>query len=626
MMNFTTLNELIIPEGSVVEILCNNNTLWTRPDLFNYVSLGDSIAVGQAITDDWEKDYGYDAQYDDVGDASTVIVRNSYTDLITKDLVNVYKDNKVVCKSFAHSGDKVIDLMEKLEHDVVRRAIMRADLVTICIGANNILGVVSEDRIYDYINTGSLAGIESEVQASLNYINTDSNPYSYKSLLDKLYSINPNATYVFTTVYNPYKYLWIKDGHDGFFGSLLNTIPNMDIEVAGIKLLDIDSFLKDSLLGTPIVQQLFSRVNGLGNWVENYINQLDNIIKSKISAFGKSNFIVADTKLVYDPVPNRPVNTEGNRHYNDLVNVEYTQGYDWLEMDWGCLWDHDDDKVSGFWWGLANKYVDLGNYSIDINGLANELVSLIVEKVIGPDIDPHPETFGQYALKRSFTDVLGLEPLNRYQVIYNPNGANGSMSHVVCSVYGGDNNYKAQTTIKANGFTHPTQGYYFTGWNTKADGSGTSYSIGQTVGLNSDLTLYAQWANTYTITFKHSQGDVIQFDSSQTGPQECYALWINGSEQSDLGAFSNSARYINVPYGTSVGVVAQTESGGNRSYITWNGTKVAGSSTDARYSFELKGNVTIEFEWNQWQSIEMDGWLPTTEYISYWNCYITANY
>ena len=617
MMNFATLHELIIPEGSVVEILCNNDVLWARPDLFGYVSLGDSIAAGHSINDDWEKDYGYDAQYDDIGDAPTVIVRNSYTDLIAKDLTNIYKDNKVVCTSFAHSGDMVIDLMEKLDHDVVKRAIMRANLVTICIGANDILQPALSN-VYEYINTGSLSTIEAEVANNLSVLNNDSSSSSYKALFNKLYSINPNATYVFTTVYNPYKYLWIEDGHNGFFGSLLNTIPNMDVEVGGIKILDIDSFLKDNLLGTPIVQQLFSRVNGLGSWVENYITQLDNIIKSKISAFGKSNFIVADTKLVYDPVPNRPVNTEGNRHYNDLVNVEYTQGYDWLEMDWGCLWDHDDSKVGDFWWGLANKYINLSSYSLDINGFASELISLIVAKVIGPDIDPHPETFGQYALKRSFADALGLESLNRYQVIYNPNGANGSMSHTVCSVYGGDNNYKAQTTIKANGFTHPTEGYYFNGWNTKADGSGTSYSVGQVIGLTENLTLYAQWSNMYTITFKHSQGDVIQFDSSQTGPQECYALWINGSEQSDLGAFSNSARYITMPYGTSVGVIAQTKSGSDRSYVSWNGTKVTSSSTDARYGFTLKGNVTIEFEWNQWMS--------GLALQSYWNCYITANY
>ena len=378
-------------------------------------------------------------------------------------------------------------------------------------------------------------------------------------------------------------------------------------------------------MNTSVVRQLYDRVNGLGSWVENYIIQLDNIIKSKISAFGKSNFIVADTKLVYDPVPNRTANTEGNRHYNDLVNVEYTDGYDWLEMDWGCLWDHDGNKTADFWINLAYKYVDWSGYSLDINGLASELIALIVEKVIGPDIDPHPETFGQYALKRSFTDALGLEPLNRYQVVYNPNGANGSMSHTVCSVYGGDNNYKAQTTIKANGFTHPTNGYYFNGWNTKADGSGTSYSVGQAIGLTSDLTLYAQWSNTYTITIKHSQGDVIQFDSGQTGPMECYKLWIDGEPILDtdyntgmLGEFSNPPKVLYKPYGASVGVIVKKASGDGRSYVSWNGSKVAGNSADARYTFPLKGNVTIEFEWNQWMS--------GLSIQSYWNCYITANY
>ncbi len=39
-------------------------------------------------------------------------------------------------------------------------------------------------------------------------------------------------------------------------------------------------------------------------------------------------------------------------------------------------------------------------------------------------------------------------------------------------------------------------GYIFTGWNTKEDGSGTSYSSGGYVRLNDNLNLYAQWTST----------------------------------------------------------------------------------------------------------------------------------
>ena len=38
--------------------------------------------------------------------------------------------------------------------------------------------------------------------------------------------------------------------------------------------------------------------------------------------------------------------------------------------------------------------------------------------------------------------------------------------------------------------------YSFSGWNTQADGLGTSYADGAQYNTNSDVTLYAQWATT----------------------------------------------------------------------------------------------------------------------------------
>ena len=122
---------------------------------------------------------------------------------------------------------------------------------------------------------------------------------------------------------------------------------------------------------------------------------------------------------------------------------------------------------------------------------------------------------------------------------------------------------------------------------------------------------------TYTLTYKHSQGDVIQSGSDQTGPQECYALWIDGVEQSDLSAFSNPPRYITLTEGTPVGVVVQTASGDVRSYITFNGEKVAGNASPATLEFCIERDTTVHFEWNQW--------LSGLTIQSYWNCYITTN-
>ena len=574
--------------------------------LVGYVSLGDSIAAGHTINDEWTTNYGEGSQYGKNGNTATVIVPESYTDLIKDELAAKY-NNRSAAVSFAHSGDTVADLMEKLNHDIVQRSIKMAELVTICIGANDVLQPAMS-HLDEYIYTGDLSTIEATVENNLARLNTDSDPNSYRSLLNRLNEINPNARYVCTTIYNPYKYLWIEEGHHGFFGPLLATIP--DISIFGF---DVDSYIKDGLLNTSIVQMLFSRVNGLSAWAEKYVTRLNAVINSKIQNYPaiNSNFIVADTKSLFDTVPDRPISAP--YHYNDLVSVEYTRGYDTMTMDWGKLYE-DSGDAGTFWWNLATKYVSLSG--IDIEGFATELVTQMVEKVIVPDVDPHPEWYGHYVLQRSFADALGWQSLDRYTINFNANGGNGSMA--TQSVVGVDG-LLAYINLPTATFTHPTTGYHFAGWNTKADGSGISYSNGQLIGINSDITLYAQWeVQKFTVTFKHSQGDVIQFDSGQTGPMECYALFIDDVEQADLGAFSNSARTYSLPYGTKIKAVAQTKAGSGRSYITRNGTKVAGTSSSATYEFTLTSNVTLNFEWNQWLEVSLN---PE---VSYWNCYITA--
>jgi uncharacterized repeat protein (TIGR02543 family) len=57
----------------------------------------------------------------------------------------------------------------------------------------------------------------------------------------------------------------------------------------------------------------------------------------------------------------------------------------------------------------------------------------------------------------------------------------------------------APTALTGNGFTN--LGYNFIGWNTASDGSGTAYEGGATYAFDADVTLYAQWAQIFTVTF-----------------------------------------------------------------------------------------------------------------------------
>ena len=93
---------------------------------------------------------------------------------------------------------------------------------------------------------------------------------------------------------------------------------------------------------------------------------------------------------------------------------------------------------------------------------------------------------------------------NTYTVTFNNNGGTGEMADMPF-------NYTATKALTANAFSK--EGHTFNGWNTAANGSGTSYGDGATVGQLTDthegkVTLYAQWkANTYTVAFDANEGE-----------------------------------------------------------------------------------------------------------------------
>ena len=62
-------------------------------------------------------------------------------------------------------------------------------------------------------------------------------------------------------------------------------------------------------------------------------------------------------------------------------------------------------------------------------------------------------------------------------------------------------------TLTTNGFA--LEGYTFTGWNTKADGTGTGYGDVSNLKLTGDMTLYAQWISAAVPTYQISIPAVV---------------------------------------------------------------------------------------------------------------------
>ena len=451
--------------------------IWARVILdggerFSYVSLGDSIAVGHRIDENWLTDYGWDAQCGVGGRTHTTLVPGCYTDILRQELENIYGKNHVTVNTFAKSGDTVEDLIEKLtapKFEAVQNAVKEATLVTICICANNVLDHALSN-LESYLMSGDISNVDRQVADAMDLLNNDNDANSVMSLLKKLNELNPNAKYVFTTVYNPYKHLHLVEGSQkgSFLYPILKAIPSIEIDVdreveklmeangygsllnhgdlgywdlsnvlnpswVSIEMgIDLGQVIRDGLANTSAVKALFKNINAMGTHAEGYIDGNDRflginpILRSKLNSYKAThpNFMLAETKKLFDLFPSR-TNAKDDVDYSDLVNVEFAESYDVEQMDWDSLWKPEHDTFAGYFIPLALKHLkiktpsslsDMSNLSTDpwsyveydIEALANELIADLIPRVIEPRMDPHPEHHGHQVLKRSFTNVLGL--------------------------------------------------------------------------------------------------------------------------------------------------------------------------------------------------------------------------
>ncbi len=111
--------------------------------------------------------------------------------------------------------------------------------------------------------------------------------------------------------------------------------------------------------------------------------------------------------------------------------------------------------------------------------------------------------------------VLASLVANTYAVTYNGNGSTGGAVPVDA------NNYQQGATVTVLGNTGSLvkTGYTFSGWNTAANGTGTSYAAAVTFTMGTaNVTLYAQWTliPTYTMTYSGngSAGGTVPTDAN----------------------------------------------------------------------------------------------------------------
>ncbi len=112
----------------------------------------------------------------------------------------------------------------------------------------------------------------------------------------------------------------------------------------------------------------------------------------------------------------------------------------------------------------------------------------------------------------SYTETANYPQGSEIKYEYNAWGGKPAAITVSFDANSGSGTMSAQSgtagqniTLPRNTFTYPD--HTFTGWNTKADGTGTAYDDGATVSFTEDTTLYAQWTQKPVVTFNANGGD-----------------------------------------------------------------------------------------------------------------------
>jgi len=144
------------------------------------------------------------------------------------------------------------------------------------------------------------------------------------------------------------------------------------------------------------------------------------------------------------------------------------------------------------------------------------------------------------------------------KVTFNSNGGSGTMTLQSYS-------YGEAQALTANNFTR--NGYTFAGWDTKADGTGTSYTDKQFVTFTpandgDSITLYAQWKpKQYTVSLDTNGGEAIEpinitFDEKYGNLPSSSITGLSGSASNWYLVDENgSVTDINITKSTTVSVV-----------------------------------------------------------------------
>lgn len=169
-----------------------------------------------------------------------------------------------------------------------------------------------------------------------------------------------------------------------------------------------------------------------------------------------------------------------------------------------------------------------------------------------------------------------------YSVTYDANGGTGSVTDTESYAKG------AKATVKSNNGITPPANKVFLGWNTQANGTGTTYYPNSTVEITGNVTLYAQWgdkASTVSVTY-HSNfapdqtKSVAAVANNSKITVEAYNA-LNLPERTGYSFDGWNTKADGAGKTFAAGASARVDNGSNDLYAQW------APNTDTKYTVEF---------------------------------------
>ncbi len=177
-----------------------------------------------------------------------------------------------------------------------------------------------------------------------------------------------------------------------------------------------------------------------------------------------------------------------------------------------------------------------------------------------------------------------------YTLIYNPNGGNGTNDTV--TVWN-------QQVVTISTCTFTKDKYKCIEWNTQPDGTGATYTVGSSIVLAGDLTLYAQWQRLYSGAFSISESKQVVFASGNLQYKASTDTWRFAEHQYDYIGAANSN--ISSTYSGWIDLFGWGT--GN------NPTNTSKSYSDYSTFTDWGTNEIDDYAANTWRTLTRDEWI-----------------